>query len=125
MFCPELTYLSINIKTLHIGLINSKLRSLMYSFPTHKLKPGVIDRIPLVLKYLLNLGHSRLWLLLTRNLSTSANVWYSLLIILEMAQDYFSSSKEYALIGAYFSPVSDAYAKPGLADGSHRYLIAI
>jgi nicotinamide mononucleotide adenylyltransferase len=38
----------------------------------------------------------------------------------EMARDYFKSSKEYDLIGAYFSPVSDAYAKPGLADGAHR-----
>lgn len=37
-----------------------------------------------------------------------------------MARDYFKSSKEYDLIGAYFSPVSDAYAKPGLADGAHR-----
>lgn len=38
----------------------------------------------------------------------------------EMAKDYFKYSTEYYIIGAYFSPVSDAYAKPGLADGSHR-----
>ena len=41
-------------------------------------------------------------------------------LITEMAKDYFKSSEKYNLIGAYFSPVSDAYAKPGLVDGTHR-----
>ena len=37
-----------------------------------------------------------------------------------MAQDYFRDSKDFEIIGAYFSPVSDAYAKPGLAPWRDR-----
>ena len=37
-----------------------------------------------------------------------------------MAFDHFKESNEYQVIGAYFSPVSDAYAKPGLASWNHR-----
>ena len=37
-----------------------------------------------------------------------------------MAQDFFRHSDSFQVVGAYFSPVSDAYAKPGLAPWHHR-----
>jgi nicotinamide mononucleotide adenylyltransferase len=37
-----------------------------------------------------------------------------------MALDFFNDCSPYEVLGAYFSPVSDAYAKPGLAPGPHR-----
>ena len=38
----------------------------------------------------------------------------------EMAYDYFSDNPGFEVLGGYFSPVSDAYAKPGLAQWQHR-----
>jgi nicotinamide mononucleotide adenylyltransferase len=38
----------------------------------------------------------------------------------EMGYDYIGESEMYEIIGGYFSPVSDAYAKPGLAPWLHR-----
>lgn len=43
-----------------------------------------------------------------------------LIFILEMAQDHFNEHKQYELIAGYFSPVSDAYMKEGLAKATHR-----
>lgn len=37
-----------------------------------------------------------------------------------MARDHFNERKGYELIAGYFSPVSDAYMKEGLAKASHR-----
>jgi len=37
-----------------------------------------------------------------------------------MARDHILDEKEFELIGGYFSPVSDAYNKPGLASAPHR-----
>ena len=37
-----------------------------------------------------------------------------------MALDYFNDSSQFEVLGAYFSPVSDAYAKPGLVPGADR-----
>jgi nicotinamide mononucleotide adenylyltransferase len=38
----------------------------------------------------------------------------------EMGYDYIQDSDTFEIIGGYFSPVSDAYAKPGLAPWFHR-----
>lgn len=40
--------------------------------------------------------------------------------ILEMARDYILDNTRYEILGGYFSPVSDAYNKAGLAPASHR-----
>ncbi|CAO3700198.1 unnamed protein product [Rhizopus stolonifer] len=40
--------------------------------------------------------------------------------MLEMAKDHFQENKEYELMAGYYSPVSDAYAKEGLAPASDR-----
>ena len=37
-----------------------------------------------------------------------------------MAQDHFKERNEYELLAGYYSPVSDAYMKEGLAKASHR-----
>lgn len=37
-----------------------------------------------------------------------------------MARDHFNEREGYELIAGYFSPVSDAYMKEGLAKASHR-----
>jgi len=38
----------------------------------------------------------------------------------EMAWDYVRHYTDFELVGGYFSPVSDAYGKVGLAQGCHR-----
>jgi nicotinamide mononucleotide adenylyltransferase len=38
----------------------------------------------------------------------------------EMGFDYVSESEGFEIIGGYFSPVSEAYSKPGLAPWYHR-----
>jgi nicotinamide mononucleotide adenylyltransferase len=38
----------------------------------------------------------------------------------EMAADYVKFSTTFELVGAYLSPVSDAYKKAGLAAANHR-----
>jgi hypothetical protein len=40
--------------------------------------------------------------------------------LLEMAKDHFTDKREYELLAGYYSPVSDAYKKEGLAPASHR-----
>jgi nicotinamide mononucleotide adenylyltransferase len=37
-----------------------------------------------------------------------------------MAKDHFTDKTEYELLAGYYSPVSDAYKKEGLAPASHR-----
>lgn len=37
-----------------------------------------------------------------------------------MAQDHFKERNEYELLAGYYSPVSDAYMKEGLAKAKHR-----
>ena len=38
----------------------------------------------------------------------------------EIARDHVLDHLPYEVLGGYFSPVSDAYAKPGLASWQHR-----
>ncbi|KAJ3351209.1 hypothetical protein HDU91_006152 [Kappamyces sp. JEL0680] len=67
-----------------------------YSFPTHKLK---------------------------RSLSACGSyspITYLHLRMFEMGYDYIADSEKFEIIGGYLSPVSDAYAKPGLAPWYHR-----
>lgn len=45
---------------------------------------------------------------------------YLHLRMFEMGHDYIADSEQFEIVGGYFSPVSDAYAKPGLAPWYHR-----
>ncbi|GAA5799958.1 hypothetical protein HPULCUR_005379 [Helicostylum pulchrum] len=47
-------------------------------------------------------------------------ITYLHLRMFEMARDHFDEREGYELIAGYFSPVSDAYMKEGLAKASHR-----
>ncbi|KAI9315567.1 hypothetical protein BX666DRAFT_2028465 [Dichotomocladium elegans] len=47
-------------------------------------------------------------------------ITYLHLRMFEMAMDHFRERQQYELIAGYFSPVSDAYRKDGLADAQHR-----
>ncbi|KAI9495141.1 hypothetical protein BDB00DRAFT_760465 [Zychaea mexicana] len=47
-------------------------------------------------------------------------ITYLHLRMFEMAQDHFKERNEYELLAGYYSPVSDAYMKEGLAKASHR-----
>jgi nicotinamide mononucleotide adenylyltransferase len=47
-------------------------------------------------------------------------VTYLHLRMFEMGADYIADHNLFEIIGGYFSPVSDAYAKPGLAASFHR-----
>jgi hypothetical protein len=39
----------------------------------------------------------------------------------EMAKDYVRQNTDFEIVGAYLSPVSDQYKKPGLLSARHRY----
>ncbi|KAJ3211878.1 hypothetical protein HDU67_004203 [Dinochytrium kinnereticum] len=47
-------------------------------------------------------------------------ITYLHLRMLEMAQDYVADHEEFEIMGGYFSPVSSAYKKEGLARNKHR-----
>ncbi|KAI7854245.1 hypothetical protein BDC45DRAFT_508994 [Circinella umbellata] len=47
-------------------------------------------------------------------------ITYLHLRMFEMAQDHFKERNEYELLAGYYSPVSDAYMKEGLAKAKHR-----
>ncbi|KAJ3269881.1 hypothetical protein HDV01_000843 [Terramyces sp. JEL0728] len=76
-----------------------------YAFPTHKLKTALKDttKTPLVVVAC----------------GSYSPVTYLHLRMFEMAYDYIQDTN-FEIIGGYFSPVSDAYAKPGLAHWQHR-----
>jgi nicotinamide mononucleotide adenylyltransferase len=40
----------------------------------------------------------------------------------EMAKDYVRQNTDFEIVGAYLSPVSDQYKKPGLLSARHRYV---
>eukprot|EP00158_Paraphelidium_tribonemae_P002215 Partr_v1_DN25201_c1_g1_i3_m17000 putative (Nicotinamide) nucleotide adenylyltransferase len=75
-----------------------------YSFPRHRLK--TVDpndhRQPLVIVAC----------------GSFSPITYLHMRMFEMAKDHVG--EEFQLLGGYFSPVSDAYKKPGLASGQHR-----
>ncbi|GAB5591956.1 Nicotinamide/nicotinic acid mononucleotide adenylyltransferase 1 [Umbelopsis nana] len=47
-------------------------------------------------------------------------ITYLHLRMFEMAKDHFADKIEYELLAGYYSPVSDAYKKEGLAPAAHR-----
>jgi nicotinamide mononucleotide adenylyltransferase len=47
-------------------------------------------------------------------------ITYLHLRMFEMAEDYLKERNEYELLAGYYSPVSDAYGKEGLAEAMHR-----
>ncbi|KAK9763101.1 Nicotinamide/nicotinic acid mononucleotide adenylyltransferase 1 [Basidiobolus ranarum] len=77
-----------------------------YVFPRHRLRPTLRDesKIPLVL---ISCG-------------SFSPITYLHLRMFEMAKDQIEEEGKYELIGGYFSPVNDKYAKKGLAPAVHR-----
>ncbi|KAI8893897.1 hypothetical protein BC833DRAFT_606914 [Globomyces pollinis-pini] len=77
-----------------------------YTLPRHKLKTKLKDstKTPLVVV----------------GCGSYSPVTYLHLRMFEMGFDYIGDTDEFEIIGGYFSPVSDAYAKPGLAPWYHR-----
>ena len=77
-----------------------------YTFPEDKLRKELKDssRTPLVLVAC----------------GSFSPITYLHLRMFEMASDYIKRSTRFELIGAYLSPVSDAYEKNGLALANHR-----
>lgn len=77
-----------------------------YHFPTDRLRTTLQDptREPLVLVAC----------------GSFSPVTHLHLRMFELAADYARHSTNYELIGGYFSPVSDAYKKEGLAPAKHR-----
>lgn len=47
-------------------------------------------------------------------------VTYLHLRMFEMARDFIRQNTEFEIVGAYLSPVSDMYKKPGLLNARHR-----
>jgi nicotinamide mononucleotide adenylyltransferase len=86
---------------------NSPLTSLdEYQFPIDKLKIKQENesKIPLVIVAC----------------GSFSPITYLHLRMFEMAKDYINDQGKYEIIGGYFSPVSDAYGKAGLAKAIHR-----
>ncbi|CAO3647942.1 unnamed protein product [Cunninghamella echinulata] len=77
-----------------------------YVFPRHFLPKVMKDesKIPLVLVAC----------------GSFSPITYLHLRMFEMAKDHFSERNEYELLTGYYSPVSDAYMKEGLAEAKHR-----
>ncbi|KAI8333390.1 hypothetical protein BC941DRAFT_434588 [Chlamydoabsidia padenii] len=77
-----------------------------YEFPTHLLPETMIDdsKIPLVVVAC----------------GSYSPITYLHLRMFDMARDHFKERDEYELLTGYYSPVSDAYMKEGLASGKHR-----
>ncbi|KAL5039888.1 Nicotinamide/nicotinic acid mononucleotide adenylyltransferase 1 [Batrachochytrium dendrobatidis] len=77
-----------------------------YLFPKHRLKRVMQDPVkePLVIVAC----------------GSFSPVTYLHLRMFEMAHDYILDSDRFEALGGYFSPVSDGYAKPGLAHWQHR-----
>ena len=77
-----------------------------YSFPTHRLKNKMTqaNKFPLVIVAC----------------GSFSPITYLHLRMFEMALDAVREQTRFEVIGAYFSPVSDNYRKPGLAPAHHR-----
>ncbi|KAI8084708.1 putative nicotinamide mononucleotide adenylyltransferase [Halteromyces radiatus] len=77
-----------------------------YVFPRHFLPTVMKDetKIPLVLVAC----------------GSFSPITYLHLRMFEMAKDHFTERNEYELLTGYYSPVSDAYMKEGLAEAKHR-----
>jgi nicotinamide mononucleotide adenylyltransferase len=77
-----------------------------YNFPTHRLKTQMTssNKFPLVVVAC----------------GSFSPITYLHLRIFEMALDSVREQTRFEVIGAYFSPVSDNYRKPGLASAYHR-----
>ncbi|KAI9313382.1 hypothetical protein BX666DRAFT_2030181 [Dichotomocladium elegans] len=77
-----------------------------YEFPRHYLPTTMEDenKIPLVLVAC----------------GSFSPITYLHLRMFEMAQDHFKERNEYELLAGYYSPVSEAYMKEGLAKAKHR-----
>lgn len=77
-----------------------------YSFPTHRLKQQMTasNKFPLVIVAC----------------GSFSPITYLHLRMFEMALDAVREQTRFEVIGAYFSPVSDNYRKPGLASAHHR-----
>ncbi|KAI9014448.1 hypothetical protein CLU79DRAFT_766838 [Phycomyces nitens] len=78
----------------------------VYRFPRHRLPSTMKDesKIPLVIVAC----------------GSYSPMTYLHLRMFEMAQDHFNERNEYELLAGYYSPVSDAYMKEGLANAKHR-----
>lgn len=77
-----------------------------YAFPTHRLKPALTseNKFPLVIVAC----------------GSFSPITYLHLRMFEMALDAIREHTRFEVVGGYFSPVSDNYRKPGLADAQHR-----
>jgi nicotinamide mononucleotide adenylyltransferase len=77
-----------------------------YQFPQHRLQMPLAQdtRTPLVIVAC----------------GSFSPITYLHLRMFEMARDYVEATGRYQILGGYFSPVSDAYNKPGLANAQHR-----
>lgn len=77
-----------------------------YSFPRHRLRTVLRDstKQPIVLVAC----------------GSFSPVTYLHLRMFEMAKDYIRHHTDFEIVGAYLSPVSDQYKKPGLLNAHHR-----
>ncbi|KAI9090820.1 hypothetical protein DFS34DRAFT_584891 [Phlyctochytrium arcticum] len=78
-----------------------------YQFPLHKLQPLPVDKADATPVLLVACG-------------SYSPVTYLHLRMFEMAKDLLVDHPDYYPIGGVFSPVSDAYKKPGLVPWQHR-----
>jgi len=77
-----------------------------YEFPRHRLRRTLRDpkKTPIVLVAC----------------GSFSPVTYLHLRMFEMARDYVRQNTDFEIVGAYLSPVSEEYKKPGLLSARHR-----
>ncbi|KAL1923165.1 uncharacterized protein VTP21DRAFT_9541 [Calcarisporiella thermophila] len=104
--CPSSLIIDANGKD-HNGMFYHNFQLSEYEFPRSRLRKVMKDasKVPLVIVAC----------------GSFSPITYLHLRIFEMARDYIEENvPEFEIIGGYYSPVSDAYKKEGLAPAHHR-----
>ncbi|KAL1921933.1 uncharacterized protein VTP21DRAFT_10575 [Calcarisporiella thermophila] len=88
------------------GLMMHDINASEYEFPLSRLRKTMLDdkKMPLVIVAC----------------GSFSPITYLHLRMFEMAKDYIDERGEFEIVGGYYSPVSDAYKKEGLAPAHHR-----
>lgn len=89
-----------------------------YAFPTHKLCLAGPDTNAAM--HMRRMGQIRKTPLVIVACGSYSPITYLHLRMFEMARDHIRDHDKYTVVGGYFSPVSDAYSKPGLCAQHHR-----
>src|SRR5271170_1015225 len=113
-----------DLEEVPVGVKRQALQLDDYTFPEHRLRT-VMDGIPpppslhTIRMGTYNVDDTKIPLVIV-SCGSYSPITYLHLRMFEMAADAVNESTNYEIMGGFFSPVSDAYLKPGLVAGRHR-----